>query len=134
MNSLVIFAAFLAVASAAPGLAPGLSGILLPKVNVGPTEVNVVKQRYTVQQPEYIHREVPVAVPVVRHEVVQPVVQPHITTYSAPVVSTYAAAPAVYGAQYAAPALYGAQYAASGVYGAHFAAPYAANFGAVKYF
>ncbi|XP_014283320.1 cuticle protein 16.5 [Halyomorpha halys] len=100
----VLFAAFAAAsASGLLGAAP-----LLPKVQVGPTQVNVVRQPYTIEEPVPVHRTVPVPVKAIAH--------------TAPIVETpvVAAAPVAYAASYAAPLAYGAPVAAPLAYsGAH---------------
>ncbi|XP_065353535.1 uncharacterized protein LOC135948258 [Cloeon dipterum] len=94
MNTLVVLSALLACAAAAPGALLGAP--LLPKVNVAPAEVTVVKQQVPVVQHEYVQRDVPVPYPVVRHEVVQP------APIAVPVAAapSYIAAPTVYAAQH----------------------------------
>ncbi|XP_014246958.1 uncharacterized protein LOC106665211 [Cimex lectularius] len=78
------FAVLLAVVGAASA---GLAPVLLPKVNVAPTQVNVVRQPVTVTQPELVYRNVPVPVKAVAYT--NPVVSTPVV--AAPVVAAYAA-------------------------------------------
>ncbi|CAH1401760.1 unnamed protein product [Nezara viridula] len=110
MQYLVVLFAAIAAASAS-GLLAGAP--LIPKVQVGPTQVNVVRQPYTIEEPVPVHRTVPVPVRAIAH--------------TAPIVETpvVAAAPLSYAAAYGAPLAYGAHVAAPLAYGAHVAAPLA---------
>ncbi|XP_054264138.1 cuticle protein 16.5-like [Macrosteles quadrilineatus] len=99
MKVLIALVALCAIASAAP-VAP----VLLPKVQVAPAQVTVVKQPYVFSEPEPVYRTVPVPVKAVSYTapavVPGPVIAPAPVAYAAPAVAY--AAPAV---AYAAPAV-----------------------------
>ncbi|XP_063922493.1 uncharacterized protein LOC135136932 [Zophobas morio] len=64
-NMLKFVVLFALVAAVYGGVVPfesPLGATLLPKVNVAPTKVTVVKQPITVEQKEYVYRSVPVPV------------------------------------------------------------------------
>lgn len=96
----VIFFTLLAAVYSS-GVVPYASPVgatLLPKVNVAPAKVTVVKQPYVVTQTEAVYRSVPVPVRAVTYTAPK-VVAPAPIAYAAPAPVAYAApAPITYAA------------------------------------